>query len=139
LGKIEDALACYERALQLNPKDESGWTNKGNILYSLGRPAEALECYERALTLNSKLDRAWMNKGMALNALGKNEEALDSYRKAIELNTNLEQAWYLRGLTLMNVYSRYEDALPYLKEAARLGSEEARKMLALCQTSAGRR
>ena len=134
LGKTEEALACYERALQLNPKDESGWTNKGNILYTLRRPTEALECYERALALNAGLDRTWMNKGIALNALGKNESALDSYAMAIQINPKLDQAWLLRGLTLMNVFQRYEEALPCLVEAARLGSKQASEQLALCQT-----
>jgi tetratricopeptide (TPR) repeat protein len=134
LGKTEEALECYERALRLNPKDESGWTNKGNILYTLRRPSEALECYERALALNSGLDRTWMNKGIALNALGKNEEALESYSRARQINPQLDQAWFLQGLTLMNVFQRYEEALPYFVEAARLGSKEASEQLASCQT-----
>ncbi len=133
-GKTEEALACYERALRLNPKDESGWTNKGNILYTLGRPAEALECYEHALALNSGLDRTWMNKGIALNALGKNEAALDSYSRAIQINPKLDQAWFLRGMTLVNVFHRYEEALPFFAEAARLGLKEALEPLAACQS-----
>ena len=132
-------MACYERALRLNPKDESGWTNKGNILYTLRRPAEALECYERALALNPRLDRTWMNMGMALNALGKNEAALDSYSRAIQINPKLDQAWFLRGLTLINVFHRYDEALPYFAEAARLGSKEANTPLALCQAALSRR
>ena len=139
LGKTEEALACYERALRLNPKEESAWTNKGNILYTLQRPAEALECYERALALNLSLDLAWMNKGMAHNALGENEAALDSYSRAVQINPHLDRAWFLRGLTLMNVFQRYEEALPYLVEAARLGLKEASELAAMCQTALSRR
>jgi tetratricopeptide (TPR) repeat protein len=135
LGKTEEALSCYERALRLNPKDEISWTNKGNILYTLGRPKEALACYERALALNSRLDRTWMNKGMALNALGKNEAALQSYSRAIQINPRVGQTWYLRGLTLMNAFQRFEEAMPFFKEAARLGSKEASEQLVLCQTA----
>jgi tetratricopeptide (TPR) repeat protein len=98
-----------------------------------------LECYERALVLNTKLDRTWMNKGIALNALGRHEEALSSYGKAIELNPRLDQAWYLRGLTLVNVFQRYREALPYLEEAERLGSKEASETLVMCQSAVGRK
>lgn len=133
-GKIEEALACYERALRLSPNDETGWTNKGNILYTLGRHAAALECYEVALAINSNLDRAWMNKGMALAALGTHEAALESFGKAIQINPRLGQAWYLRGLTLMNGLQRYEEAIPFLEEAVRLGSNEARVPLKSCQS-----
>jgi tetratricopeptide (TPR) repeat protein len=139
LGKTEEALACNERALRLNPRDESAWTNKGNILYTLRRPAEALECYERALALNSRLDLTWMNKGMALNALGKNDAALDAYSKAAQINPHLDRAWFLRGMTLMNAFQRYEEALPYFEEAARLGLKEASKQAAFCQTALSRR
>ena len=137
-NKTEEALVCYGRALILNPKDENGWTNKGNILYSLRRTDEALACYERALSLNTKLDRAWMNKGIALNALGRHGEAMDSYGKAIELNALLDQAWFLMGLTLVNVFHSYREALPYLKEAERLGSKQASQPLAMCQSALGR-
>jgi tetratricopeptide (TPR) repeat protein len=139
MGKNEEALACYERALRLNPKDESGWTNKGNILYTLQRPVEALECYERALALNSNLDRSWMNKGIALNALGRNEAALESYGRAMRINPQLGQAWFLQGLTLLNAFQRYEEALPYFMEAARLGVKEANEPLVLCQSVLSRR
>jgi tetratricopeptide (TPR) repeat protein len=139
LGKTEDALACNDRALRLNPKDESAWTNKGNILYTLQRPAEALECYERALALNARLDLTWMNKGMALNALGKNEAALEAYSKATQINPLLDRAWFLRGLTLMNAFQRYEEALLFLEEAARLGLKEARESAGMCQTALSRR
>ena len=135
LNKTEEALACCNRALTLNPNDENGWTNKGNILYALRRAEEALACYERALALNTKLDRTWMNKGIALNALGRHEEALNSYGKAIELNHRLDQAWFLRGSTLVNVFQRYREAVPYLEEAERLGSKEASELLAKCQSA----
>jgi len=138
LKKTEEALACCDRGLTLNPKDENGWTNKGNILYTLRRTEEALACYERALALNPKLDRTWMNKGIALNDLGRHEGALNSYGRAIELNPRLDQAWFLRGLTLMNVFHRYREAIPYLEEAERLGSREASQTLAICQSAAGR-
>lgn len=139
LGKTDEALACHERALRLNPKDESAWTNKGNILYTLQLPAQALECYERALALNSKLDLTWMNKGMALNALGKNDAALEAYSMATQINPQLDRAWFMRGLTLMNAFQRYDEALPFFEEAARLGLKEAREQAAFCQTALSRR
>jgi tetratricopeptide (TPR) repeat protein len=139
LGKTDEALACYERALRLNPNDENGWTNKGNILYTLGLPGQATDCYERALAVNPRLDRAWMNMGMALNALGKNEAALESYSKALQLNPAQAQAWYLRGLTLMNAFQRFEEAIPFLAEAARLGWKEASEPLMMCQSAMSRR
>jgi tetratricopeptide (TPR) repeat protein len=89
--------------------------------------------------LNSRLDLTWMNKGMALNALGKNDAALDAYSKAAQINPQLDRAWFLRGMTLMNAFQRYEEALPYFEEAARLGLKEASEQAAFCQTALSRR
>ena len=49
LGRYEEALDAYEKALQLNPKDTSAWTNKGAALSYLGRSSKALKAYEEAL------------------------------------------------------------------------------------------
>ena len=64
LGKPAEALACYQFALRLNPKDVHAWTNKGNALFSLKRYAEALAAYDSALSLDSSLSLAWLNKGI---------------------------------------------------------------------------
>jgi tetratricopeptide (TPR) repeat protein len=139
IGKSDEALSCYERALRLNPKDESAWTNKGNILFTMGRLAEALDCYEKVLALNPRLDRTWMNKGMVLNSQGQNEAALECFGKATQINPRLAQAWYLRGLTALNAFGWHEVAAPFLAEALRLGWEQAREPLDMCQSTLSRR
>jgi len=86
LGRPAEALTCYERALEINPRDAVAWSNKGNALVRLGRPAEALTCYERALEINPRYPEAWLNKGVALADLGRPAEALTCYERALEIN-----------------------------------------------------
>ena len=59
----EEALACFDRALEIYPRAETAWTNKGILLAGLRRLEEALACYDRALELNPHLELAWNNKG----------------------------------------------------------------------------
>ena len=40
------------RGLELNPRYESAWSNKGNALRELGRLEESLACYDRALKID---------------------------------------------------------------------------------------
>jgi tetratricopeptide (TPR) repeat protein len=136
MGKLEEALVCYERALRLKPDDQNAWTNKGNVLYALRRPGDAIVCYERALAIDSKLALTWLNKGIALSATSRHGDALICYDRALTINPNLEQAWLLRGTTLVNVFQQYQEALPYLEQAERLGSREAKQALAVCQSAA---
>jgi tetratricopeptide (TPR) repeat protein len=44
-GRYDDALAAYNKALELDPNDEYAWTSKGNTLKFLGRYQEALDAF----------------------------------------------------------------------------------------------
>jgi tetratricopeptide (TPR) repeat protein len=51
-GRAQEALNCFDQALQLNPRDAGAWLNKAWILaQSFRRYREALECCERAREL----------------------------------------------------------------------------------------
>jgi nephrocystin-3 len=47
----EEAIACYDRALELEPRSAPGWMNKGVALCFLGRFGDALTCFEEARRL----------------------------------------------------------------------------------------
>jgi tetratricopeptide (TPR) repeat protein len=56
LGDVDNALACYEKALALDKKDTHvrimGLTGKANVFFQLKRYSEAQENFILALTLN---------------------------------------------------------------------------------------
>jgi serine/threonine protein kinase len=37
LGRVEDAMACYDRAIEIDPRYAPAWYNKGDALLNLGR------------------------------------------------------------------------------------------------------
>ena len=49
MGRYEEAIECYDRAIKLDPEDDSTWNNKGIALDSLGHHSEAIECYDKAV------------------------------------------------------------------------------------------
>jgi tetratricopeptide (TPR) repeat protein len=49
--KYAEALALYERALELFPESCEAWTSKAIALKTLGRIRESLECVDRALEI----------------------------------------------------------------------------------------
>jgi predicted TPR repeat methyltransferase len=51
LGRMEEALASYQRALQIKPDFAEALNNMGNTLKDLGRLDEALVCYQRLIRL----------------------------------------------------------------------------------------
>jgi len=51
LGRYDDALKYYERALQIDPKDGYAWYARGEALKSLGRNSEADAAFVKAKEL----------------------------------------------------------------------------------------
>ncbi len=85
LGKYQGAIACFDRALEINPRDAEAWYNKGIALGSLGKPQEAIACFDRSLEINPGDAKAWYNKGIALDSLGKPQEAIACFDRALEI------------------------------------------------------
>jgi len=56
LNRFEEALAWYDRALNLDATLTRAYVGKGRVLNRLERYSEALECYERASQLQSRVD-----------------------------------------------------------------------------------
>ncbi len=119
LGRKEEALACHDRALELNPNLVQAWSNKGATLNELRRNEQALACYNRAIELNPRYEKAWSNKGNALKDLGRNEEALACHSHALQLNPLFEKAWANKGIVL-RLLGRIEEALACYDRALEL-------------------
>jgi tetratricopeptide (TPR) repeat protein len=66
LGKSEEAIACYDKALLLNPNYVAAYNNKGIALGNLGKSEEAIVCYDKALALNPNYVAAYNNKQFVL-------------------------------------------------------------------------
>ena len=48
MGRYEDALATYEKAIEVDPNVPGLWYYKGLALWALGRGSEAEEAFARA-------------------------------------------------------------------------------------------
>ena len=92
--EYEEAIASYERAVEINPDDQDAWYGLGYALGNLGRYEEAIASYERAVEINPDKEKAWYNRGIALGNLGRYEEAIASYERAVEINPDYQDAWY---------------------------------------------
>ncbi|MCE5298799.1 MAG: tetratricopeptide repeat protein [Methanoregulaceae archaeon] len=51
MGRLDEALACYDTALELEPEDAEIWFNKGLTLKKIGREKDAVSCINRGIEL----------------------------------------------------------------------------------------
>lgn len=49
VGKREEGLRCFDRALEVDPLCVPAWYNKGNLNFDNARYDDAIECYDKAL------------------------------------------------------------------------------------------
>ena len=125
LGRHEEALRCFDKALELDPRDAAVWNNKGTSLGSLGRHEEAIRCYDKALELDPQHTSAWYNKGTVFSGLRRHEEAIRCYDKALELDSRLASAWENKG-TSMGRLGRQEEAIRCYDKALELDPRDAK-------------
>jgi tetratricopeptide (TPR) repeat protein len=104
------ALIALDNSLEINPKNDCNWTNRGSMLDRLGRYEEAITSYDRSLQVNPKNDYAWYNRGVVLDRLGEYEEAITSYDRSLQIKPDNATAWVSRGNALSKL-GRYKEAV----------------------------
>ena len=81
-GMIEESLAEYAVALELDPDDAEAHAHVGIILYLSERPKEALDAVDRALQTDSGYPEALFFRGVILlRGLDRPEEAIDAFER----------------------------------------------------------
>jgi len=124
LGRLDEALACYDRAIALKHDLAEAYSNRGLALVGLERWNEALASCESALALRPDYVEAHNNRGIALQRLDRFEEALACYDRAIALKPGYAEAISNRGFVLSEL-ARWEEALASCDRAIALQPSSA--------------
>ena len=111
LGCHQEALACFDRALQMDPKLSLALYNKGNIMATVFRRYdEANAFYDQALAINPKEFRTWSNKAAMFWSMGQHREQFECCEKALAINPHDARALTLKGIAFASS-AKYEAAL----------------------------
>lgn len=124
LGRLEQAVASYTRAVQIKPESAEAHYNLGVTLSSLGKPKEAVASYDKALRIKPDYADAHYNLGNALKNLGKPEEAVSSLNKALQIKPDFAEAHNNLGNTLSDLGRRVE-AISSLAKALQIKPDYA--------------
>ncbi|WP_246556391.1 tetratricopeptide repeat protein [Desulfonema magnum] len=119
LGKLDEAISCYENALKIKPNFVEAYSNIGFALQDQGRTAEAITCYQNALKINPNDAVAYNDMGTAFQDLGRVDEAVACYQKALEIRPNYPEAYNNLG----NAYkdqSKFDESVSCYKKALEL-------------------
>ena len=93
LGKYEDAIKCFDKALELNCKiPKLVYINKGNCLINLDKYKEAILSLNSALEIDPYISHAWHSKGIAYMNLRMLDRALSCFEKTLNIDPMHEEA-----------------------------------------------
>jgi protein O-GlcNAc transferase len=119
LGRRDEALAKYDRLIELRPGDADCHFHRGVLLSQIGRNTNALESYDRALAIRPDHAPALFNRANTLALENRLEDACRCYEKLLQLVPNHVQA---RGscADALRLLGRHDEAAAHYKRALAL-------------------
>jgi protein O-mannosyl-transferase len=115
-GQLDDAVAQYQKALEINPNCVAAHYNLGNALFRKGQLDEAIAHFQKALEINPKDAEAHINLGNALLQKEQFDEAVGQFQQAVEINLNDAEAHYDLGNALFQK-GQLEEAVGQFQKA----------------------
>ncbi|MCF8119984.1 MAG: tetratricopeptide repeat protein, partial [Deltaproteobacteria bacterium] len=85
LRKYDEAIACYEKALQFKPDAAELHYNLGNVYKEAHRFQEAVSCYQKAIDLKPDMVEAHYNMANALKESGALNDAISCYGHVLKM------------------------------------------------------
>jgi len=89
LGKYNESIGYFDKALAINPKYVGSLDSKGAALFNLGKYNESIAYFDKALAINPKYVVSLYNKGAVLNKLGKYNESIAYFPKLKNQQTSM--------------------------------------------------
>lgn len=132
----QDALECYERAVELNPASTRALCGKGTMLKKLGRMTEALISFDRALEIDPRSAEAWDGRGCVVANRGDLAEAMRCFDRALELAPRSVRAWVDKANVLYH-RGELEKALTCLDQALGYAPDDTLAVMIKGMTLAG--
>lgn len=132
-NKLEEAAACYRRAIELNLQFAEAYSNLGMVLEAQGNLQEAEASIRQAIQIMPSLVEAHNNLGGILDVQGRLDEAEACYRRAIGIKPDYFEA---RGNLLFSLNYTSKSALVCMEEARHYGqvvSEAVKEKLSFWQ------
>ena len=117
-GRIDEAAACYLKAIEIGP-DEDAHNNLGGILADRGEIGEAIAHFQKALKINPDSASAHNNLGRILASRGRTDEAIAHLRKALETEPNSADTHSSLGKAFLR-QGKPSETLIQWREAVRL-------------------
>ncbi|MEX0271017.1 tetratricopeptide repeat protein [Leptolyngbyaceae cyanobacterium UHCC 1019] len=125
-NRFEEAIACYDKALTMEPENFKAWFSYGAAQVKLQQLDKAIAAYDRALQLKPDFPEAWFGRGTLLTKQQRWEEAIAAYDQAILVKPDFFLAWFGKARCYA-LQGQPEAMLDSLKRAIQLNPERSKE------------
>jgi len=123
--QYQEALWCYQRALQLEPSMSlKAYGNIGNVYIDMQEYDTAVGVFTRILSINADDELSYIGRGKARFGLGQYEAARADFDRAIARNPAAARYYFYRGEALL-MLAALERGRADVQQACDMGWEEA--------------
>jgi tetratricopeptide (TPR) repeat protein len=136
LGHLESkeyhkAIKCFDKAIEVDPKNAVAWSEKGYVLNELGNLIEAIKCFDKAIEVDPKNIFAYRGKGVALRRSRWHKEAIKCFDKAIEVDPKNAVVLNDKGIALLDL-KEYNEAIECFDKAIEVEKRTENRPIYLC-------
>jgi tetratricopeptide (TPR) repeat protein len=124
LGNYWQAIADFDRAIEINPKYAESYNGRGVATDKLGYHSLAISYFDRAIEINPKYAEAYKGRGVAYGKLGNYRQAISDFDRAIAINPDYAMAYYDRGV-VYDILGDDRQAIPDFDRAIAINPEYA--------------
>jgi tetratricopeptide (TPR) repeat protein len=125
VGRLKEAMADLNRAIQLNPRYPHAYFNRGELRYKAKDYEGAAQDYSLAIKLGARESAVYTSRGHAFYRMERFGEALRDYGEAIQLDPENAAALVNRGDTYSDV-GKYGEAAKDYRAAVRVAPKNGR-------------
>jgi tetratricopeptide (TPR) repeat protein len=118
-GGFDEAIAAWEKVLELDPTMVNAYEKLGMAYYTQGRFDKAIEIYRKESELNPNNPKVYFNMGVVYRMNEQFDDAIKMQKKAISLEPKFASAFNELGLTFCK-QRKLDEAIQAHKKALEL-------------------
>jgi tetratricopeptide (TPR) repeat protein len=126
VGRYEEALADFARAIELEPSNAKHFSDRADLLVRVGRYKEALGDYTYAIELEPENTDYIDHRARLLSHLSRYEGALIDYKRIIELKPK-DDHYFGQYADMLSELERYEEAIEFYTQAIELRAKRMKR------------
>ncbi|MBE0640791.1 MAG: tetratricopeptide repeat protein, partial [Bacteroidales bacterium] len=123
-GDMNRSLEDYSKAIAFDSTYYRSLSNRGVVLFNLGRIEEAIPDFTRSLRYRPDNEDALIGRANSLSSLGKYAESMPDYDTYLKLRPDHAEAWLWRAVAQYNT-GEYEAALTDIQQSRRIDPSNA--------------